>query len=64
MQTLFFLLFCFAVGYVCLWVLVNEHRGSIDGDWGLLAMRKHGGAEPEQGKRQPDPPPPHRGWKP
>lgn len=38
MQTLFFLLFCCAVGYVCVWVVVNESKGNKDGEWGLLAM--------------------------
>jgi putative inorganic carbon (hco3(-)) transporter len=39
MDTLFFLLFCLAVGYVCLWVIVNENNGSANGDWGFIAMR-------------------------
>jgi hypothetical protein len=40
MNTLLFLLFCLAIGYVCVWVLVNERRGNADGDWGFIAMRK------------------------
>lgn len=40
MNTLLFLLFCLAVGYVCIWVLVNERQGNADGDWGFIAMRK------------------------
>lgn len=39
MNTLLFLLFCLAIGYVCIWVLVNERQGNPDGDWGFIAMR-------------------------
>jgi hypothetical protein len=45
MDTLAFLLFCAAIGYVIVWVIVNERRGAaanddIAGDLGFLAMRR------------------------
>jgi hypothetical protein len=39
MDTLAFLLFCLAIGYVLVWVIVSERRGDARGSWGLLAMR-------------------------
>ena len=39
METLLILLFCLAIGYVCIWVLVNEKRGNVNGEWGFIAMR-------------------------
>mgnify|MGYP006270053487 CR=1 FL=1 len=42
MDTLAFLLFCLAIGYVLIWVLVSEHRGDSTGSWGLIAMREAG----------------------
>jgi hypothetical protein len=45
MDTLAFLLFCAAIGYVIVWVIVNERRGAAAdddnaGDRGFLAMRR------------------------
>jgi hypothetical protein len=62
MDTLFFLLFCLAVGYVCLWVIVNENNGSANGDWGFIAMRTV-----EQPKEEAEPSHrsgPDHGWRP
>ena len=64
MDTLFFLLFCLANGYVCVWVLINERRGNQNGEWGVIAMRVPD-AEPGESPTQPN----HthgnpRGWKP
>ena len=39
MDTLAFLLFCLAIGYVVIWVLVSERRGDATGSWGLIAIR-------------------------
>lgn len=63
MTTLFFLLFCLAVGYVCVWVLVNERRGNADGEWGFIGIRKPT-PEPETRQRTDDDTPEPRGWKP
>ncbi len=56
MNTLLFLLFCLAIGYVCIWVLVNERRGNPDGDWGVLAMRKPKRASDDAPDDVPAPP--------
>ena len=39
MDTLLFLLFCLAIGYVIVWVVMNERRGNKNGEWGIIAMR-------------------------
>lgn len=38
MDTLLFLLFCLAIGYVIVWVVINERRGNKNGEWGIIAM--------------------------
>jgi len=43
MDTLAFLLFCLAIGYVVVWVIVSERRGDRTGSWGLIAIRDDGG---------------------
>lgn len=64
MQTLFFLLFCAAVGYVLVWVLMNEQRGNLNGEWGLLAMRKSEDTSSDKAPAAPGQHSGHRGWKP
>lgn len=67
MNTLLFLLFCLAVGYVCIWVLVNERHGNADGDWGFIAMRTpkpDPGKEKEKEQPKHGAAPEHRRWKP
>ena len=39
MDTLLFLLFCLAIGYVIVWVVINERRGNKNGEWGIIAIR-------------------------
>ncbi len=50
MDTLLFLLFCLAIGYVIVWVVLNERRGNKNGEWGIIAMR----VAPEEPKRPSD----------
>lgn len=49
MDTLLFLLFCLAIGYVIVWVVMNERRGNKNGEWGIIAML----VAPEESKRPP-----------
>lgn len=63
METLLILLFCLAIGYVCIWVLVNERQGNVNGEWGFIAMRVSSEKSDDSGDRTKAPPSP-RGWKP
>ena len=40
MDTALFLIFCAGAIYVCFWVVINERKGNLDGEWGLLGIRK------------------------
>lgn len=40
MDSIGFYFFCLSVGYVIVWLLVNERRGNENGEWGLLAIRR------------------------
>jgi hypothetical protein len=53
MDTLAFLLFCLAIGYVLVWVIVCERRGDARGSWGLLAMRDATTADRGAATRRP-----------
>jgi len=64
MDTLFFLLFCVAIGYVCVWVLINEQRGNANGEWGVIAMRVAKADQDEGPARSGDYSAKPRGWKP
>jgi hypothetical protein len=50
MDTLAFLLFCLAIGYVLVWVILSEHRGDATGSWGLIAIRDEAGARRGRGR--------------
>ena len=63
METLLILLFCLAIGYVCIWVLVNEKRGNVNGEWGFIAMRTNSPGSEAQAEA-PKAEPRRRDWRP